>query len=111
MNDPPRTSPVTLAAFLAGAGLVVGLVVAAVSAASSLAICGTGVPGEQCRGLVLTLATRAGLVAGLAVVFMGLVVVGLLRMVSQDDRQRAERAMEAYRRERDRATREDPSSA
>src|SRR5919106_2134722 len=102
MLERPRTHPGKLAAVLIGAGLLVGVVVAATSSASSLAICGPGAGGEGCRALVLTLAMRAGLVAGLVTVLMGLLVVGLLRMIVQDDHQRAERAMEAYLQERER---------
>src|SRR5919106_1453753 len=53
--------------------------------------------GAECQTLVVTLARRAGLVAGAAAVLMVLIAAGLVRMLSQDDRQRAERAMEAYR--------------
>lgn len=74
---------------------------AAVSVATAVPFCGPGLPGEECRVLVVTLARRAGLVAGAATVFMVLVAAGLIRMLTQDDRDRAERAMEAYRSSRE----------
>lgn len=86
-----------LALLLVAGGLVVGAVVAAVSVATSAPLCDTGLQGEACRGLVVTLARRAGLVAGGATVLMVLLVAGLIRMLAQDDRDRAQRAMEAYR--------------
>jgi hypothetical protein len=86
-----------LAAILVAAGLLVGALVAAVSVGTAAPFCPPGPSGEECQALVVTLARRAGLVAGAAAVLMGLLAAGLIRMLSQDDRQRAERAMEAYR--------------
>jgi hypothetical protein len=83
------------------AGLLVGALVAAVSVATAVPFCGPGLPGEECRALVVTLARRAGLVAGAATVFMVLLAAGLIRMLTQDDRDRAQRAMEAYRSSRE----------
>jgi hypothetical protein len=76
---------------------VVGAVVAAVSVATAVPFCGQGFQGDECRALVVTLARRAGLVAGAATVLMVLVAAGLVRMLTQDDRDRAERALESYR--------------
>jgi hypothetical protein len=72
-------------------------VVAAVSVGTAARFCPPGPSGDGCQTLVVTLARRAGLVAGAATVLMVLIAAGLIRMLSQDDRQRAERAMEAYR--------------
>jgi hypothetical protein len=88
-------------------GLLVGALVAAVSVATAAPFCGLGVQGDECRALVVTLARRAGLVAGAAAVLMVLVAAGLARMLTQDDRDRAERAMEAYRRTRPGSTEEE----
>jgi hypothetical protein len=82
------------------AGLLVGALVAAVSVATAVPFCGSGLEGDECRALVVTLARRAGLVAGAATILMVLVAAGLARMLTQDDRDRAERAMEAYRESR-----------
>ena len=73
---------------------------AALSAATAAPLCAPGIGGDECRGLVTTLARRAGILAGGVTVLMTLLAAGLLRMVSQDDRDRAERAMEAYRASR-----------
>jgi high-affinity Fe2+/Pb2+ permease len=89
-----------LTLILVAAGLLVGALVAAVSVATAVPFCGSGVEGDRCRTLVVTLARRAGLVAGAATVLMVLVAAGLARMLTQDDRDRAERAMEAYRESR-----------
>jgi hypothetical protein len=86
-----------LAAILIASGLLVGALVAAVSVGTAAPFCPAGPPGEECQALVVTLARRAGIVAGAAAVLMGLLAAGLIRMLSQDDRQRAEQAMEAYR--------------
>jgi hypothetical protein len=86
-----------LAAILIASGLLVGALVAAVSVGTAAPFCPAGPSGEECQLLVVTLARRAGIVAGAAAVLMGLLAAGLIRMLSQDDRQRAERAMEAYR--------------
>jgi hypothetical protein len=94
--EPSRFGWVKLAALLLASGLLVGGVVAAVSVGTSAPHCGQGVSGEECRALVGTLARRAGIVAGGAAVLMVLLAAGLVRMLWQDDRQRAERAMEAY---------------
>jgi hypothetical protein len=93
-----------LGAILVASGLLVGALVAAVSVATAAPFCSQGASGEECRALVVTLARRAGLVAGAAAVLMVLIAAGLVRMLSQDDRQRAERAMEAYRTSRERPT-------
>jgi hypothetical protein len=85
-----------MAALLVASGLLVGALVAAVSVATAAPFCPSGFSGEDCRALVVVLAKRAGLVAGVAAVLMVLIAAGLMRMLSQDDRQRAERAMEAY---------------
>jgi hypothetical protein len=91
-----KASRITLILILAGAGLLVGTLVAAVSAGTAAPFCPSGLAGEDCRGLVVTLAKRAGLVAGGATVVMVLLVMGLVRMLAQDDRDRAQRAHEAY---------------
>jgi hypothetical protein len=88
---------VKLALLLVAAGLLVGALVAAVSVATALPFCGSGVEGDECRGLVVTLARRAGMVAGAAAVLMVLLAAGLIRTLTQTDRDRAQRAMEAHR--------------
>jgi hypothetical protein len=92
-----RHEVLRLAAILVASGLLVGALVAAVSVGTAAPFCPSGPSGEECQALVVTLARRAGIVAGAAAVLMGLLAAGLIRMLSQDDRQRAERAMEAYR--------------
>ncbi len=93
-----RFGVVRLTAILLASGLLVGALVAAVSVGTAAPFCPAGFPGEECRALVVTLARRAGLVAGAAAVLMVLVAAGLVRTLSQGDRQRAERAMEAHLR-------------
>jgi hypothetical protein len=97
-----------LALVLIAASLLVGSLVAAVSVATAAPFCGSGLEAEACRGLVVTLARRAGLVAGAATVLMVLLAAGLIRTLSQRDRDRAERAMEAYRASRGRPAGEEP---
>lgn len=75
---------------------MVGLVVASVASAAGTSLCGAGEAGGQCYDLARKLAIRVGVVSGVMAVLMLLIVAGLLRMLSQDDRDRAERAMEAY---------------
>ncbi|MGH2686058.1 MAG: hypothetical protein ACRDJP_11390 [Actinomycetota bacterium] len=99
--EQPRTSPLKIAALLVAAGLLVGSLVAAVSVGTASPFCPGGLGGEECRGLIVTLARRAGLVAGGATVVMILLAAGLVRMLAQDDRDRAEQAMEAYRSRRE----------
>jgi uncharacterized membrane protein len=98
---------VRIALVLVAAGLLVGALVAAVSVATAVPFCGHGIQGDQCRSLVVMLARRAGLVAGAATVVMVLLAAGLLRMLTQTDRDRAERAMEAYRESRARPLEEE----
>ena len=88
-----------LAALLVTAGLLIGALVAAVSVGTAAPLC-PGNGGEDCRDLVVTLARRSGLVAGVATVFMAFLAAGLMRMLAQDDRDRATAAMEAYRASR-----------
>lgn len=83
------------------AGLLVGALVAAVSVATAVPFCGAGLEGDECRTLVVTLARRAGLVAGAAAVLMVFLAAGLVRTLTQTDRDRAQRAMEAYRASRE----------
>jgi hypothetical protein len=90
---------------LLASGLLVGALVAAVSAATAAPFCSSGVAGADCRDLVATLAQRAGIVAGGAAVLMVLLAAGLVKMLAQDDLARAERAMEAYRASADREDR------
>jgi hypothetical protein len=94
------------AAILVGAGVVVGGAVASLASLTGTALCGSGEAGRDCYELVRTLSLRAGLIAGLMTMVMTLLVAGLLKMLTQEDHQRAERAMEAYRAE----GRESPSS-
>ncbi|HEV3474457.1 MAG TPA: hypothetical protein VG602_03735 [Actinomycetota bacterium] len=91
-----KASRISLLLILVASGLLVGTLVAAVSVGTAAPFCPSGLDGESCRGLVVTLAKRAGLVAGAATVIMVLLVAGLLRMLAQDDRDRATRAREAY---------------
>jgi hypothetical protein len=95
------------AAMLLGAGVIVGGAVASLASLTGTTLCGTGDAGRECYDLVRTLAVRAGLIAGLMTVVMILLVAGLLRMLSQEDHQRAERAMESYRAQ----GRESPSAS
>jgi hypothetical protein len=81
---------------LLGAGLVVGLVVATASVITGASLCEAGGTGPGCYTLTRTLAIRTGLVAGVVTAIMGLLVSGLAKMLSQDEQQRAERAMEDY---------------
>lgn len=92
------------ALFLVALGSLVGLVVAIVSVAAGASLCGAGEADLGCYELTRTLAIRTGVVAGLAVMIMGALVAGLLRMLSQGERNAAERA-----RERFLASRETPS--
>lgn len=78
------------------AGLVVGSVVGTVASVAGTSICGAGEAGGRCYELTRTLALRVGVVAGLMAMLMVLLVAGLLRMISQQDRDRADRAMETY---------------
>lgn len=102
MREPPRWSRLKLALVLVASGLLVGALVAAVSVATAAPFCSAGGSGVECRDLVATLARRAGLVAGGATVLMILLAAGLVKMLNQDDRDRAEKAMEAYRASKDR---------
>lgn len=81
---------------LVAMGLVVGFVVAIASNLTGAALCQGSGSELECFELTRTLAIRTGLVAGVATVVMGLLGAGLLRMLSQDERQRADRAREAY---------------
>jgi hypothetical protein len=85
---------------LAAAGLLVGMVVATASVLTGASLCEAGGTGVGCYELTRTLAIRTGIVAGVVTVLMGLLVAGLAKMLSQDEKQRAELAMEAYRRQR-----------
>ena len=67
-----------------------------------------GRSGVDCYELTRTLAIRTGFVAGAATVLMGLVVAGLSTMLRQNERQRAERAMEAYLSSRENPSTEGP---
>ena len=100
MSDRSRGSRWKLALVLVASGLLVSAVVAAVSVATAAPFCSSGVGGADCRELVATLARRAGLMAGGATVIMVLLAAGLLKMLDQEDHDRAERAMEAYRASR-----------
>jgi hypothetical protein len=80
--------------------VVVGLVVGVAASLTGASICGAGEEGLRCHELSRTLSIRVGVVAGLMAILMVLVVAGLLKMLSQDDHDRAERAMEAYRASR-----------
>ena len=99
---------IRLLLILAASGLVVGGLVAVMSGLMGMPLCsgpsGSSLsPGaSDCRELVASLSWRAGMVAGAAAVLMILFAVGLGRMVRQDDRDRAERAMEAYRASKER---------
>jgi hypothetical protein len=95
-----RHEVLRLVAILVASGLLVGALVAAVSVGTASPFCPSGPSGDECQALVVTLARRAGIVAGAASVLMVLIAAGLIRMLSQDDRQRAERAREAYLRSR-----------
>jgi ABC-type proline/glycine betaine transport system permease subunit len=85
-----------LALLLISAGLLVGLVVATASVLTGASLCEAGGTGVECYELTRTLAIRTGVVAGVVTVIMGLLVAGLAKMLSQDEKQRAEQAMEAY---------------
>ena len=87
--EPRRASWLRVTAVLVTSALVVGGIVAALSAATAAPFCAAGATGEDCRGLVATLARRAGILAGAVNVLMALLAAGLLGMVPQDDRDRA----------------------
>lgn len=89
-------SRLRVALLLAGAGLLVGLVVATASVITGASLCEAGGTGVECYELTRTLAVRTGVVAGVVTVLMGLLVAGLAKMLSQNERDRADRAMEAY---------------
>jgi ABC-type proline/glycine betaine transport system permease subunit len=95
---------VRVALLLAAAGALVGLVVATASVITGASLCEAGGTGLDCYRLTRTLAVRTGLVAGVVTVVMGLLVAGLAKMLSENEKERAERAMEAYL-----ASREPPS--
>ena len=102
MSDRGTYGRLKLGLVLLASGLLVGALVAAVSVATAAPFCSSGIAGADCRDLVVTLARRAGLVAGGAAVIMVLVAAGLARMLKQEDHERAERAMEAYRAAKER---------
>lgn len=101
-------SKARLALLLAAAGALVGLVVATASVLTGASLCEAGGTGLECYRLTRTLAVRTGLVAGVVTVLMGLLMAGLARMLSQNEKQRAERAREAYLASRDRPSEEPP---
>ncbi len=100
--DRRHTSPIRVAAVLIAFGTFVGGTVAVLSVATAAPLCWPGSAGDECRALVSTLGRRAGVLAGVTTILMSLVAAGLLRMVAQDDRDRAQRAMDAYRLARER---------
>ena len=71
------------------------------ASAAGTSLCGAGEAGGQCYELTRKLAIRVGVVSGLMAVLMLLIVAGLLRMLTQQDKDRAEKAMEAYLASRD----------
>jgi hypothetical protein len=89
-------SKARVALLLVGAGVLVGLVVAMASVLTGASLCEAGGTGVECYRLTRTLAIRTGFVAGGMTVLMGLLVAGLAKMLSQNEQERAERAMEAY---------------
>jgi hypothetical protein len=64
---------------------------AAVSAWANVGACGDD-PGGECFLLIRTLSLRVGFVAGAATAVMLLIVIGLHRMVLQDELRRAVQA-------------------
>ncbi|HEV8682688.1 MAG TPA: hypothetical protein VGS09_07930 [Actinomycetota bacterium] len=76
-----------MAAYLVGAGLLVGGVVAVTSAATGVLMCRFDTVGA-CHALVRTLAVRVGLVAGGMAVLMFLLVAGLMKMTAEDEERR-----------------------
>jgi hypothetical protein len=101
-------SRVRIAVLLAAAGTLVGVVVATASVITGASLCEAGGSGVPCYVLTRTLAIRTGFVAGVMTVLMGLLVAGLAKMLSQNEKQRAERAMEAYLASRERPSEEPP---
>jgi hypothetical protein len=91
---------------LVAAGLLVGLVVATASVITGASLCEAGGSGVECYELTRTLAIRTGFVAGVVTVLMGLLVAGLAKMLSQDEKDRAQRAMEAHLARRGRPSEE-----
>lgn len=85
-----RPSRARSAGMVAALGLLVGVVVAAAAAGAGVVGCRAADP--ECLALTRTLSLRVGLVAGAAAVLMLLVVIGLLRMVAQDEDRRARTA-------------------
>jgi uncharacterized membrane protein YjfL (UPF0719 family) len=76
-----------IAAYLAGAGLLVGGVVAATSATTGVLMCRFDTVGA-CHALVRSLSLRVGLVAGGMAILMLLLVAGLLKMTAEDEERR-----------------------
>jgi uncharacterized membrane protein YjfL (UPF0719 family) len=72
-----------IAAYLVGAGLLVGGVVAATAATTGVLMCRFDTVGE-CHALVRALSLRVGVVAGVMAIVMLLLVAGLLRMTAED---------------------------
>jgi hypothetical protein len=101
-------SKARVALFLVAAGTLVGLVVATVSVLTGASLCEAGGTSVDCYRLTRTLAIRTGFVAGGMTVLMGLLVAGLAKMLSQNEQERAERAMEAYLASRERPSEERP---
>ena len=73
--------------YLVTAGLLVGGVVAATSAATGVLMCRFDTVGA-CHALVRTLAIRVGLVVGGMAVLMFLLVAGLMKMTADDEERR-----------------------
>jgi hypothetical protein len=102
-QDGPSRLRIGLA--LVAAGLVVGLLVAVVATITGASLCSAAQSGTSCYQLTRTLSIRTGLVAGAMTVVILLLFAGLLRMVARDEEDRAERAMEDYLADRERAAR------
>lgn len=75
-----------------------GSMVAALSAATGVPECsGVGSFASDCRRLVRTLSINMGLLTAVVTAVMALFVVGVGRMSSQEEADRRERRLEAFR--------------
>jgi hypothetical protein len=80
--------------------VLAGSVVAALSAVLGVRDCrGVGQFANECRGLVRTLSINMGALTAVVTAVMALFVAGLGRMSEQDEADRRERRLEAFREE------------
>ncbi|MFL5768024.1 MAG: hypothetical protein ACJ758_09320 [Actinomycetota bacterium] len=86
------------------AGVFVGGLVTGTSALLGRSDCPTseapGVSTQSCEGLVRSLAVRTGIAAGVATIFVLLLVIGLMRTSQRIEEDRHAEAIERYRQGR-----------